>query len=87
MSSDHEIHSWRNFLYLGEEILQLTNVEAQAEAICRHIQKDNIYQGDIWLSENISRIPGLHNLAMFSSSPQSPLMQRALETRKICIIG
>jgi sigma-B regulation protein RsbU (phosphoserine phosphatase) len=87
MSSDHDIHSWRNFLYLGEEILQLTNVEAQAEAICRHIQKDNIYQGDIWLSENISRIPGLHNLSMFSSTPQSLLMQRALETRKICNIG
>ncbi len=87
MSSDHDIHSWRNFLHLGEELLQLTNVEAQAEAICQHIQKDNIYQGDIWLSENISRIPGLHNLSTFSSSPQSLLMQRALETRKICNIG
>ncbi len=87
VSSDHDIHSWHNFLYLGEEILRQTDVQSQADVICSQIQKDNIYQADVWFSEVISRIPGHPNLSLFSPAPQSLLMQRTLETQKICYIG
>ncbi len=87
MASDPTIHSWRNFLYLGEEILRQNDVQSQAEVICKFIQKDENYQADVWFGEIISRIPGQHNLSLFSSLPQSLLMQHALETKKVSCIG
>lgn len=87
MSSDQDYHSWHNFINLGEEILRQTDVQPQADAICNQIQMDGLYQADVWFSEIISRIPGQHNLSLFSSAPQSSLMQHTLETHKVCYIG
>lgn len=87
MSSDQAGNSWRYFLDLGEEILRKTNVQDQADVICMFIQRDSNYQVDIWLDEVVSRVPGQHNLSLFPSIPQSPIMQKALETRSICYIG
>lgn len=79
--------SWHDFLDLGEEILRHVDIQAQSEAIISRIQENNEYQADVWFNEIISRIPGHQNLALFPSAPQSLLMQRTLESRKVCYIG
>lgn len=85
MSSDEVINTWRFFLDLGEEVLRKTNVQDQADVICGYIQESGIYQADIWLNETISRVPGQHNLSLFSSIPQSSLCRGHWKQRELAI--
>ena len=79
--------AWRHFLALGEKLMNLSSVTAQADAIRFDIQKLGPYEADVWFSENISRVPGTHNLSLFHPIPSTPLMQKAKDEQSICVIG
>lgn len=83
----HKIPAWRHFLALGEKLMSLTSITAQADLVKQDIQMLGPYEADIWFSEMVSRIPGSHNLSLFPPIPPSPLMQKVKADQHICIIG
>lgn len=65
----------------------LSNPTAQGEVIQAVLENLGPYEADIWFNELISRIPRNHNLPLFPPDPPTPLMQKTVENRHICIIG
>lgn len=67
--------------------MNLSSITAQADAIRFDIQKLGPYEADVWFSENISRVPGSHNLSLFHPIPSTPLMQKVKDDLQPCVIG
>ncbi len=82
-----EIPAWKNFLSMGEELMRQTSIKGQADYIVSHIRSIGNYESDIWFTEGLSHIPGSNTPSIFPPTPHTPLLQKAVEDRKISVIG
>ena len=76
---------WRDLASLGEQIVSTTSLAAQKDrivAMASHLVEGEV---DLWLHENLFRLPGLDETPLFPDQPASAGMQRALESRKVRI--
>jgi phosphoserine phosphatase RsbU/P len=85
--SSQQSSAWHHFLALGEKLMALASVSAQADLIKSDIQTLGPYDADVWFTDILARVPGNHNLALFPPIPPSPLMQKVVEDQRICVIG
>ncbi len=87
IAEQHSQSDWKKFLDMGEQLMKQTTIKGQADFINQYIHDLGSYEADIWFTEGVSRIPGSHNVSLFPPLPPSPLMQKAVEDKEICIIG
>ncbi len=74
---------WRDLANLGEQIVSTTSLAAQKDriiAMASHLVEGEV---DIWLRENLFRLPGLDEPPLFPEEPSSPGMQSALKFGKV----
>ena len=69
---------WRDLASLGEQIAASTSLAAQRDRIVAMTSRLLEGEVDVWLHENLFRLPGSEEEASFSKEPDSPAMQRAL---------
>ncbi|HEX6271300.1 MAG TPA: GAF domain-containing protein [Anaerolineales bacterium] len=70
---------WRDIASLGEQIASATSLAAQRDRIITVVSE--LIQGevDVWLQENVFRLPNLEEGSLFPEQPALPGMQRALK--------
>ena len=71
---------WRDLASLGEQIASTTSFVAQRDRIIAITSRLLDGQADVWLHENLFRLPNLDEASLFPARPLSPGMQRALTT-------
>ncbi len=67
--------------------MRQTSIKGQADFIVSHIRSLGNYEADIWFTEGISHIPGSTSIPIFPSVPHTPLLQKAVNDRKVAVIG
>jgi phosphoserine phosphatase RsbU/P len=75
---------WRDLASLGEQIAGTTSFVAQRDRIIAMTSRLLEGHADVWLHENLFRLPNLDEPSLFPAQPLSPGMQRALKTGKLC---
>ena len=74
---------WRELANLGEQIVSTTSLAAQKDriiAMTAHLVEGEV---EIWLRENLFRLPGLDEPSLFPEEPSSRGMQNALKFGKV----
>src|SRR5215510_12317725 len=76
---------WRDLASLGEQIASTTSFVAQRDRII--VMTSRLLEGhaDVWLHENLFRLPNLDEPSLFPARPLSAGMQRALKTGGLCV--
>lgn len=69
---------WRDLASLGGQIAASTSLVAQRDRIVAMTSRLLEGEVEVWLHENLFRLPGSEGEASFSKEPDSPAMQRAL---------
>jgi hypothetical protein len=75
---------WRDLASLGEQIVSATSLAAQRDQIISmtsHLMSGDV---DVWLRENLFRLPTMDGERLFSEEPTTPGMQRALKVGDVC---
>ncbi len=67
--------------------MRQTSIKGQADYIVSHIRSIGNYESEIWFTEGLSHIPGSNTPSIFSQIPHTPLLQKAVNDRKISVIG
>ena len=73
---------WRELASLGEQIVSAPSLAAQRDriiAMTSRLVEGNV---DVWLHENLFRLPNMEEKYLFPKQPSTPGMQRALKFRK-----
>jgi len=75
---------WRVLASLGEQLISATSLTAQRDQIIALVSR--LLDGDVevWLQENLFRLPTLQDEPIFSKEPAYPGMQRALKLGVVC---
>jgi serine phosphatase RsbU (regulator of sigma subunit)/putative methionine-R-sulfoxide reductase with GAF domain len=76
---------WRDLASLGEQIASTTSFVAQRDRIITMTSRLLEGQADVWLHENLFRLPNLDEASLFPAQPLSAGMQRALTTGGLCV--
>ena len=74
---------WRDLAYLGEQIAASTSMAAQRDRIVATTSRLLEGNVDVWLHENLFRLPGSEGESFFPKEPDSPAMQRALRKGRV----
>src|SRR5262245_39867178 len=76
---------WRDLASLGEQIASTTSFVAQRDRII--VMTSRLLEGhaDVWLHENLFRLPNLNEPSLFPARPLSAGMQRAIKTGGLCL--
>jgi phosphoserine phosphatase RsbU/P len=69
---------WRDLASLGEQIASTTSFVAQRDRIIAMTSRLLDGHADVWLHENLFRLPNLDEASLFPAQPISAGMQRAL---------
>ncbi len=77
--------NWRDLASLGEQIAGTTSFAAQRDRIIAITSRLLDGQADVWLHENLFRLPNLNEPNLFSVKPPTAGMQRALKTGDLCL--
>src|SRR5215510_6772784 len=75
---------WRDLASLGEQIASTTSFVAQRDRIIAMTSRLLEGHADVWLHENLFRLPNLNEPSLFPAQPLSAGMQRALKTGRLC---
>jgi serine phosphatase RsbU (regulator of sigma subunit)/putative methionine-R-sulfoxide reductase with GAF domain len=81
-SRSHLSSDWRDFASLGEQIVSAPSLAAQRDRIIAMTSRLVEGRVDIWLNENLFRLPNIEEEYLFPEQPSTPGMQRALKFRK-----
>src|SRR5688572_1091918 len=77
------VSEWRDIASLGEEIASATSLVAQRDRIIAVVSELVRGDVDVWLQEDLFRLPGLDEGSLFPEQPALPGMQRALKAGKV----
>jgi len=77
------LSDWRDMASFGEQIVSATSLAAQHERIIAVVS--GLVEGDVevWLQENLFRLPNLEESPLFPEQPPLQGMQRALKAGKV----
>jgi GAF domain-containing protein len=77
------LSDWRDMASFGEQIVSATSLAAQHERIVAVVS--GLVEGDVelWLQENLFRLPNLEEGPLFPEQPSLQGMQRALKAGKV----
>jgi len=75
---------WRNLASLGEQLASTTSFVAQRDRIIDMTSRLLDGTADVWLHENLFRLPNMAEESLFPARPLAPGMQRALKLGKLC---
>src|SRR5512141_112832 len=80
-----DLSSWREIASLGEQLASATSLTAQRDRIIS--MTGRLLQGhvDVWLHENLFRLPDWDTPRAFPTQPRSDAMRRALARRKLYV--
>jgi len=76
---------WRDLADLGEQIASTTSFVAQRDRIIAMTSRLLEGNADVWLHENLFRLPNLDEPSLFPAQPLSSGMQRALKKGELCV--
>jgi len=76
---------WRDLASLGEQIASTTSFAAQRERIIAMTSRLLGGNADVWLQEDLFRLPNLDEPSLFPARPLPAGMQRALKTGDLCL--
>jgi len=76
---------WRDLASLGEQIASTTSFAAQRERIIAITSRMLGGNADVWLQENLFRLPNLNEPSLFPAQPLTAGMQRALKTGDLSV--
>ena len=76
---------WRDLASLGEQLASTTSFVAQRNRIIAMTSRLLYGNADVWLRENLFRLPNLEEDSLFPAQPLSAGMQRALKTGGLCV--
>ena len=74
---------WRDLASLGEQIAASTSLAAQRDRIVAMTSRLLPGEVEVWLHENLFRLPGSEGESYFPNEPESPAMQRALRKGQV----
>lgn len=80
-----DLSDWREIAGLGEQLVNITSLTAQRDRIVSMIARMVRGRVDVWLHENLFRLPDWNARRSFPSHPRSEGMQRAFERRRIYV--
>jgi len=77
------LSDWRDMASFGEQIVSATSLAAQHDRIITVVS--GLVEGDVdvWLQENLFRLPNQEGGPLFSEQPSLPGMQRALKSGRL----
>lgn len=75
---------WRDLASLGEQLASTTSFAAQRDRIIAMTSRLLDGNADVWLHENLFRLPNMAEESLFPARPLAPGMQRALKLGKLC---
>ena len=77
------LSDWRDMASFGEQLVSASSLTAQHDRIIAVVS--NLVEGDvnIWLQENLFRLPNLEEGPLFPEQPSLQGMQRALKAGKV----
>ncbi|MEP7137333.1 MAG: GAF domain-containing protein, partial [Chloroflexota bacterium] len=75
---------WRDLANLGEQLASTTSFAAQRDRIIQMTSRLLDGNADVWLHENLFRLPNMAEESLFPARPLAPGMQRALKLGKLC---
>jgi GAF domain-containing protein len=75
---------WRDLASLGEQIVSATSLAAQRDQIISMASRLMDGEVEVWLRENLFRLPTLEGEPLFPEEPTTPGMQRALKIGDVC---
>jgi serine phosphatase RsbU (regulator of sigma subunit)/putative methionine-R-sulfoxide reductase with GAF domain len=75
---------WKQIVRLGEHLLETSSLADQRDRLV--LAAEALFNGraELWLDENLFRLPGLNQDPLFPSQPSDEFMRRACETGKPC---
>jgi len=73
---------WRDLASLGEQIVSAPSLAAQRDRIIAMTSRLVEGDVDVWLHENLFRLPNIEEELLFPEQPSKPGMQRALKSGK-----
>src|SRR5258705_3949585 len=76
---------WRDLASLGEQLASTTSFAAQRNRIISMTSRLLDGNADVWLHENLFRLPNMAEESLFPARPLSAGMQRALKLGQLCI--
>jgi len=76
---------WRDLASLGEQLASTTSFAAQRDRIIAMTSRLLDGNADVWLHENLFRLPNIAEESLFPARPLSPGMQRSLKLGKLCL--
>ena len=76
---------WRELANLGEQLASATSFVAQRDRIIAITSRLLGGNADVWLHENLFRLPNTAEGSLFPARPLSAGMQRALKTSGLCV--
>ncbi|HKY55512.1 MAG TPA: GAF domain-containing protein, partial [Anaerolineales bacterium] len=74
---------WRDLASLGEQLVSAPSLAAQRDRIIAMTSRLVDGSVDVWLQENLFRLPNIEEEPLFPEQPSAPGMQRALRSGKI----
>src|SRR5512144_512660 len=82
-ASTPDYAGWREIASLGEQLASATSLGAQRDRIVAMTSRVLSGRVDVWLHENLFRLPDWDAPRVFPAQPRSELMRRALKRRKL----
>lgn len=77
------LSDWREIASLGEQLVNITSLTAQRDRIVSMIDRMVSGRVDVWLHENLFRLPDWSSRRSFPPRPRSDAMRKAFDRRKI----
>jgi len=77
---------WREIAGLGEQLVNTNSLIAQRDRIVSMATRLLDGQAEVWLHENLFRLPDWKEKRLFPSQPRLEGMRRAVEKRKPCVV-
>ncbi len=81
-----DFSDWREIANLGEQLVSTTSLLAQRDRIVAMTRRLVFGRVDVWLHENLFRLPDWDSKRQFPSQPRQDGMRRAIKTRKPYIL-
>lgn len=77
---------WREIASLGEQLVNTNSLIAQHDRIVSMATRLLDGQAEVWLYENLFRLPDWKEKRLFPAQPRLDGMRRAIEKRKPCVV-
>jgi len=85
-SRSPDTFDWREIASLGEQLVNTNSLIAQRDRIVSMATRLLDGKAEVWLHENLFRLPDWKEKRLFPAQPRSEGMRRAVEKRKPCIL-